>query len=103
MVILLSRQNPDRISIKLRQEKVINSHSPAPLLSGSKPRAISVYESDRIEAFANNALTKIDREVIIPLLTAFYSAQKMTTIDAMIRFRSGVVSSITLKTEVNGY
>jgi hypothetical protein len=103
MVIILSRQDPDRISIKLREEKIINSYDLTGFRSNSKNRSTSAYEADRLEAFANNALTKIDREVVAPLLTAFYSPQKMTTIDAMVRFRSGVVSSITLKTEVNGY
>lgn len=103
MVVILSRQDPDRISIKLREEKVINSYDLAGFRPSNKSRSTSAYETDRIEAFTNNALTKIDQEVVAPLLSAFYSPQKMTTIDAMVRFRSGVVSSITLKTEVNGY
>jgi hypothetical protein len=103
MVIVLSRTDPGRILIKLREEKVIVNHFVPVRTKGERQRNRSAYDADRVESFSNNALTKIDREVIEPLLSAFYSDQKMTTIDAMIRFRSGVVSSITLKTEINGY
>jgi hypothetical protein len=103
MVIVLSRTDPGRILIKLREEKVIVNHFVPVRTKGERQRSRSAYDADRVESFSNNALTKIDREVIGPLLAAFYSDQKLTTIDAMIRFRSGVVSSITLKTEVNGY
>jgi hypothetical protein len=103
LVAILSRTDPDRISIKIREEKVVNSYDLPNDSSISDSRATSSFDTDKIESFANNALVKIEREAVEPLLLAFYSNQKLTTIDATIRFRSGVVSSITLKTEIGGY
>lgn len=101
MVVILSRTDPDRISIKLRDEQTINCFDVSPPVPVTG--IVSALESDKLEVFVNNALVKIDREVVIPLLTDFYSSQKMTTIDAMIRFKSGVIGSITIKKEISGY
>lgn len=103
MVILLSRSDPQRISVRLREEKTINSYEAEDCLKKKKLKTIASVEKDNISVFSNNAIVKIDNEVIVPLLNAFYSSQRLATADALIRFKSGVISSITLKIEIPGY
>lgn len=104
LVAILSRNDPDRIAIKVRQETVANCYSNTKLDRQNLPKKMkSGLEIDTIERYINNAIVKIEREVVGELLARFYSPQKLTTIDAMLRFRSGVLSSITFKTEVGGY
>ena len=104
LVAILSRSDPDRIAIKVRQETVSNLYQGTKIDRGNAPvRLKSGLELDTIERYVNNAIVKISSEVVPELLARFYSAQKLTTIDVMLRFRSGVLSSFTFKTEVGGY
>lgn len=104
MIVLLARNDPDRIGIKIRQETIVNFHQNSKLNRPNMPMRVKTgLEIDTIERYVNNAIVKISNEVVPELLSRFYSAQKLTTIDTMLRFRSGVLSSFTFKTEVGGY
>jgi hypothetical protein len=104
MIVLLARNDPDRIGIKIRQETIANFNQNSKLNRPNMPvRVKTGLEIDTIERYVNNAIVKISNEVVPELLSRFYSNQKLTTIDTMLRFRSGVLSSFTFKTEVGGY
>lgn len=104
LVAILSRSDPDRIAIKVRRETIVNLYRNTKLDRLNTPAKLkSGLEIDTIERYVNNSIVKISREVVPELLARFYSAQKLTTIDVMLRFRGGVLSSFTFKTEVGGY
>ena len=103
MVVVLSRDDPARISIKLREEKIINLHTPDVAEYRLAQIVTDSLMGDKIGIYSRNAVAKIEKEVVNPMIDIFYSSQKLTTVDAVVRFRSGVIGSITIKTEISGY
>lgn len=103
MLVLLSRAEPDRILIKLREETAISVHDCAPEESIEDRLLRSAFNADKVETYVNNATVKIDNELVLPMLETFYSSRKLGTLDALVRFRSGVIGSITIKHEIGGY